>query len=72
MPKLGVSMTSGVVSEWLAADGEPVEKGQPVLIVSSDKTDAEIEAPHAGVLTVVVEEGEEVDVGTLLAEIKPT
>lgn len=63
MPKLGLTMTSGVVDEWIKKEGEPVQKGEHVCTISSEKLTAEVEAPADGILVkIIVAEGEEADV----------
>jgi pyruvate dehydrogenase E2 component (dihydrolipoamide acetyltransferase) len=54
MPKLGMSMEEGTVVEWLKNEGEQVEKGEPIVTISSEKTEIEVEAPDSGVLSIVV------------------
>lgn len=50
MPKLEISQESGTVIEWLKEEGEEVEKGEPILVVETDKVTVETEAPAAGIL----------------------
>jgi hypothetical protein len=50
MPQMGESITEGTVSKWLKAVGEKIEKDEPILEISTDKVDAEVPAPGAGVL----------------------
>jgi pyruvate dehydrogenase E2 component (dihydrolipoamide acetyltransferase) len=70
MPKLGMSMKKGRVQQWLVAEGEPVEKGQPLFELHTDKVNAVVEAPVSGVLgRVVAADGAERPVGGLLALI---
>jgi len=70
MPQMGESIAEGTVSKWLKKVGDHVERDEPLLEISTDKVDAEIPAPHAGVLLeVAVEEGETVEVGTIVAYI---
>lgn len=70
MPKLGMSMREGTVLEWRASPGERVEKGQILLVIESEKAEAEIEAPAAGVFRHrYVEEQLTVACGTLLAAL---
>ena len=72
MPQMGESIAEGTVSRWLKKVGEQVERDEPLLEISTDKVDAEIPAPQAGVLVeVVVSEGETVEVGTVVAYIDP-
>ena len=65
MPQMGESITEGTVSKWLKQVGELVEKDEPLLEISTDKVDAEVPAPSAGILLEIrAEEGETVEVGT--------
>ncbi|TVP76987.1 MAG: 2-oxo acid dehydrogenase subunit E2 [Gemmatimonadales bacterium] len=68
MPQMGESIAEGTVSRWLKKVGDTVERDEPILEISTDKVDAEIPAPQAGTLVeVAVEEGETVEVGTIVA-----
>jgi len=70
MPQMGESIAEGTVSKWLKNVGDHVERDEPLLEISTDKVDAEIPAPQAGtLLEVAVEEGETVEVGTIVAYI---
>jgi pyruvate/2-oxoglutarate dehydrogenase complex dihydrolipoamide acyltransferase (E2) component len=69
LPKLAVSMQSGTVVEWLAQDGAAVVQGQPLYVVESEKSSAEIESPFAGTLTIVGAPGTLLAVGTSIAYI---
>src|SRR5436305_636166 len=72
MPAMGESVSEGTVLEWHVAEGDTVEEGQTVVEVSTDKVDAEVPAPTSGTVTkILAEPDEEVDVGAVLAEIKP-
>ena len=71
MPQMGESIAEGTVSRWLKKVGEPVDRDEPILEISTDKVDAEIPAPKAGVLSqILVAEGETVEVGTVIAYIE--
>src|SRR4051794_34905777 len=71
MPQMGESVAEGTVLEWHKQQGEPVQEGEPLLEVSSDKVDAEVPAPASGVLTkIVVEADQTAPVGAVLAEIE--
>ena len=50
MPKLGMTMTEGTIVEWYKEVGEPVNEGEPVLMISSEKLNQEVEAPISGIL----------------------
>jgi pyruvate dehydrogenase E2 component (dihydrolipoamide acetyltransferase) len=70
MPQMGVSVSEGTVTKWLKNPGETVEADEPLLEISTDKVDTEVPAPGTGVLSeILVQEGETVEVGTLLARI---
>jgi multifunctional 2-oxoglutarate metabolism enzyme len=72
MPEMGESVTEGTVLEWHVTEGDPVEEGQTMVEVSTDKVDAEVPAPASGTVTkIMVQVDEEVDVGKPLAEIDP-
>jgi pyruvate dehydrogenase E2 component (dihydrolipoamide acetyltransferase) len=70
MPQMGVSVSEGTVTKWLKNAGDTVQADEPLLEISTDKVDTEVPSPGSGVLTeILVQEGETVDVGTLLARI---
>jgi pyruvate dehydrogenase E2 component (dihydrolipoamide acetyltransferase) len=70
MPKLGLTMEEGTVVRWLAAEGDAVTQGEPVLEVQTDKVVVEVEAPATGTLgALLVKEDQTVPVGALLAHI---
>jgi pyruvate dehydrogenase E2 component (dihydrolipoamide acetyltransferase) len=70
MPKLGETVTTGTVTRWLLAVGDPVAFDDPLLEVATDKVDSEIPSPYSGVLLeIMVPEGETVEVGAALARI---
>ncbi len=73
MPKLGMTMEEGTVIDWPLSLGAPVEKGQLLLVIESEKSEVEIEAPASGVLRhVYVEPDQTVPCGTLLCAITET
>jgi pyruvate dehydrogenase E2 component (dihydrolipoamide acetyltransferase) len=70
MPQMGESITEGTVSKWLKQVGDKIEKDEPLLEISTDKVDAEVPAPGAGVLLEIrANEGETVEVGAVVAVI---
>ncbi|MFL6374053.1 MAG: 2-oxoglutarate dehydrogenase, E2 component, dihydrolipoamide succinyltransferase [Pyrinomonadaceae bacterium] len=70
MPQMGESITEGTVSKWLKQAGDRIEKDEPILEISTDKVDAEVPSPGAGILLKInVPEGETVEVGSVLAVI---
>src|SRR5216117_2586863 len=71
MPQMGESIAEGTVSKWLKKLGDPVKRDEPLFEISTDKVDAEIPAPAAGVLAEIkVQQGETVPVQTLVAVIE--
>src|SRR5947209_2600766 len=70
MPAMGDSVAEGTVLEWHKQEGDAVGLDETIVEISTDKVDAEVPAPVAGVLVKQhVGEGDTVAVGTLLAEI---
>ena len=69
LPRLGQGMESGTIVKWLKAEGEPVQKGEPLYELDTDKVTQEVEAETSGVLLrISVREGE-VEVGRTIAVI---
>ena len=68
MPQMGESIAEGTLSKWLKKVGDTVKRDEPLFEISTDKVDAEIPAPAAGVLAEIkVQEGQTVPVQTLVA-----
>jgi pyruvate dehydrogenase E2 component (dihydrolipoamide acetyltransferase) len=71
MPQMGESIVEGTVSRWLKQVGDEVKRDEAVLEISTDKVDAEIPSPVAGVLAEIkVEEGQTVEIQTVVAVIE--
>jgi pyruvate dehydrogenase E2 component (dihydrolipoamide acetyltransferase) len=71
MPQMGESIAEGTLSKWLKKVGDPVKRDEPIFEISTDKVDAEIPAPAAGVLAeILVKEGETVAVQTVVARLE--
>ena len=71
MPQMGESIAEGTLSKWLKKIGDPVKRDEPLFEISTDKVDAEIPAPAAGVLAEIkVQEGQTVPVQTLVAVLE--
>src|SRR5881296_26315 len=69
LPRLGQGMESGTIVKWLKSEGEPVQKGEPLYELDTDKVTQEVEADASGVLLkIAVQEGE-VEVGRTIAVI---
>ena len=68
MPQMGESIAEGTLSKWLKKVGDEVKRDEPIFEISTDKVDAEIPAPSAGVLAeILVTEGQTVPVQTVVA-----
>ena len=71
MPQMGESIAEGTLSKWLKKVGDDVKRDEPIFEISTDKVDAEIPAPAAGVLAeIIVKEGETVAVQTVVARLE--
>jgi 2-oxoglutarate dehydrogenase E2 component (dihydrolipoamide succinyltransferase) len=71
LPKWGVTMQEGTIVEWFVAEGDSVEEDQAIAHVSTDKVDADVEAPVSGILTKqCVALGGVVEVGAVVAVIE--
>ncbi|HUR92563.1 MAG TPA: dihydrolipoamide acetyltransferase family protein [Gemmatimonadaceae bacterium] len=71
MPQMGESIAEGTLSRWLKKAGDEVRRDEPIFEISTDKVDAEIPSPVAGVLAeILVKEGETVAVQTVVARIE--
>jgi 2-oxoisovalerate dehydrogenase E2 component (dihydrolipoyl transacylase) len=71
MPQLGETVTEGTVAQWLKNVGDSIEKYEEFLEVSTDKVNAQVPSPVAGVIVeVLVKEGDTVPVGTVIAIIE--
>jgi glutaconyl-CoA/methylmalonyl-CoA decarboxylase subunit gamma len=64
MPKWGLTMEEGTITEWMVGEGEPVEQGDVLCVVETEKTSVELPSPYAGIVArVLVDDGEVVEVG---------
>src|SRR3954452_19620909 len=71
MPQMGESIAEGTLSRWMKKVGESVQRDEPIFEISTDKVDAEIPAPNAGVLAeILVQERQTVAVQTVVARIE--
>ena len=70
MPQMGESIAEGTIVRWIKKVGDSIDKDEPLFEISTDKVDAEIPAPGAGVLLdIKVKEGETVPVNSVVAVI---
>jgi pyruvate dehydrogenase E2 component (dihydrolipoyllysine-residue acetyltransferase) len=66
LPKLGLTMETGLIEAWLVQPGTPVEPGDPLLRLATDKVDVEVEAEEAGLFHPAVQSGVELPPGALI------
>ena len=70
MPQMGESIFEGTITKWLKKPGDKVQRDEPLFEISTDKVDAEIPAPAAGILQdIKVAEGATVQVNTVVGTI---
>src|SRR5213075_971388 len=70
MPQMGESIAEGTIVRWIKKVGEKVDRDEPLFEISTDKVDAEIPSPAAGVVSEIrVKEGETVPVNSVVAVI---
>ncbi|MFY0674534.1 MAG: 2-oxoglutarate dehydrogenase complex dihydrolipoyllysine-residue succinyltransferase [Bacteroidia bacterium] len=69
IPNVGESVTEVTLAQWLVEDGEYVEMDQPICEMETDKASQELFAEAAGIISLVAEEGDDMEIGALLASI---
>jgi pyruvate/2-oxoglutarate dehydrogenase complex dihydrolipoamide acyltransferase (E2) component len=71
LPALTQGMESGEIVEWIKAQGDIVQRGEPIAVIQTDKANVELEATADGILADIVHRvGEELAVGTVIAYIE--
>ncbi len=71
MPKYGMTMEEGIITEWLVSEGDAVKKGQSIVIIETEKVSTELEAPVSGTMAEIkCEIGDEISVGEVIAYIE--
>ena len=71
MPQMGESIAEGTVSRWLKKVGDNVKRDEPLFEISTDKVDAEIPSPSAGILVeILIGEGQTVAIQTVVARLE--
>src|SRR5258705_5794277 len=72
MPQMGESVAEGTIVRWIKKVGDTVDRDEPLFEISTDKVDAEIPSPVAGVIAEIrAKEGETVPVNSVVAVIGP-
>lgn len=69
MPKMGMSMESGIVSEWLKNDGDAVTEGEIVANIETDKIVNTVSAPASGTLHIIAETDVDIPVAEVIAYV---
>ena len=70
MPKLGMNMTEGHITNWLVKEGAAIKEGDPILEIETDKATNEVESPASGILAKIMHDvGEDVPCNSVLAVI---
>jgi pyruvate/2-oxoglutarate dehydrogenase complex dihydrolipoamide acyltransferase (E2) component len=70
IPQAGVAMTEGTITEWLVADGDPVQPQQALYVLETEKVEMEVECPAAGVLRITGQLGQVYPVGEVVGYIE--
>lgn len=70
IPKLGVTVEEGQITEWLCNNGDVIEAGQSIYTVATDKAETDIESPANGRITIIGEVEQDYPVGTLVAVVE--
>jgi len=72
LPELSPGLEFATVAGWRKGEGAQIEAGDPIVDVEADKVTYELEAPAAGILAeIIAAEGDEIQVGALLARLEP-
>jgi 2-oxoglutarate dehydrogenase E2 component (dihydrolipoamide succinyltransferase) len=69
VPSVGESVTEALLAQWFKSDGDMVNKDEPLFVIETDKVTLEVVSEAAGVLSIQVQEGETVAIGTVVATI---
>jgi 2-oxoglutarate dehydrogenase E2 component (dihydrolipoamide succinyltransferase) len=69
VPEVGESVKEAILAEWYKKEGDWVKKDEPVYVIETDKVTLEVPAEESGVLHIMVEEGENVEIGTVVGTL---
>ena len=70
VPEVGESVKEAILAEWYKKEGDSVEKDEPVFVIETDKVTLEVPAEESGVLHILVAEGENVEIGTVVGTLE--
>jgi 2-oxoglutarate dehydrogenase E2 component (dihydrolipoamide succinyltransferase) len=69
VPSVGESITSGILTSWIKKEGEQVEEGEDLFELETDKATVAVPAPADGTLHIVIEEGQQVEIGQVVGDL---
>ncbi len=69
VPSVGESITSGILTSWIKKEGEQVEEGEDLFELETDKATVAVPAPADGMLHILIEEGQEVEIGQVVGDL---
>ena len=69
VPSVGESITSGILTAWIKKEGEQVEEGEDLFELETDKATVAVPAPADGSLHILIEEGQEVEIGQVVGDL---
>ncbi len=72
IPKLGMTMSEGLLTEWKVREGDSIQKGQVVLAIETEKISWEVEAPGGGLIHIMAAKGTSAKVGAIVAYLAET
>jgi pyruvate/2-oxoglutarate dehydrogenase complex dihydrolipoamide acyltransferase (E2) component len=72
VPEIGESVTEGTITAWLKKDGDRVAEGEDLFELETDKATLAIPSPGSGVLSIQVQDGNDVSVGQVVATLEPS
>ena len=69
IPRLGMTATEATLIEWSVPDGSPVQPGDVIAVIETDKVETELEAPAAGRLVATAVPGTVLEIGAVIGEV---
>lgn len=70
MPKMGMTMTTGIITEWKKENGAAVVKDEPIADIETDKITNQVCAPDSGILNIIAQDGDELPVAGIMGYIE--
>ena len=69
VPSVGESVTEALLAQWFKSDGDTVKQDEPLFVIETDKVTLEVVSEAAGVLSIKVQEGKTIAIGTVIGSI---